>query len=50
MSVEKLTLIIPAKNEEESLPLVLDELEKYKVKKIVIIRWDNYNFLHFILF
>ena len=37
MSLEKLTLIIPAKNEEESLPLVLDELKKYNVKKIVII-------------
>ena len=31
------TLVIPAKNEAESLPDVLDELLKYKIKKIVII-------------
>ena len=42
MSLEKLTLIIPAKNEEESLPLVLDELEKYNVKKIVVIPSDDH--------
>ena len=29
-----LTLIIPAKNEKESLPKVLDELEKFDLKKI----------------
>ena len=28
-----LTLIIPAKNEKESLPKVLDELGKFKFKK-----------------
>ena len=38
---EKLTLIIPAKNEEESLPLVLDELKQYNVKKIVVIPPDD---------
>ena len=42
MSLKKLTLIIPAKNEEESLPLVLDELKKYNVNKIVIIPSDDH--------
>ena len=32
-----LTLIIPAKNEEESLPKVLDELEKFNFKKNIIV-------------
>ena len=35
--MEKLTLVIPAKNESESLPLVLKELENFKFKVIVII-------------
>ena len=30
------TLVIPAKNESESLPKVLDELKKFDVKKIVV--------------
>ena len=34
--MENLTLVIPAKN-EESLPLVLKELKKYKLKKIVVL-------------
>ena len=32
-----LTLIIPAKNEKESLPNVLDELKKYNLKTIVVL-------------
>ena len=32
-----LTLIIPAKNEKESLPKVLDELEKFNLKKNIIL-------------
>ncbi len=32
-----LTLIIPAKNEKESLPKVLDELEKFKFKKNILL-------------
>ena len=32
-----LTLIIPAKNEKESLPKVLDELEKFNFKKNIIL-------------
>ena len=31
-----LTLVIPAKNESESLPAVLDELSKFNVKKIIV--------------
>ncbi len=33
----KITLIIPAKNESESLPLVLKELKKFKIKKHIIL-------------
>jgi len=32
-----LTLIIPAKNEKESLPKVLDELHEYNIKKNIIL-------------
>ena len=32
-----LTLIIPAKNEKESLPKVLDELKKFKFKKNIVL-------------
>ena len=35
--MRELTLIIPAKNESESLPLVLKELKKYKLKIIIIL-------------
>ena len=35
--MKKLTLIIPAKNESESLPVVLQELKKYKLKTKVIL-------------
>ena len=35
--MDDITLVIPAKNEAESLPEVLDELSKYKIKKIVVI-------------
>ena len=35
--MENLTLVIPAKNESESLPLVLEELKSYKCKKLVIL-------------
>ena len=30
--MDDITLVIPAKNEAESLPEVLDELLKYKIK------------------
>ncbi len=35
------SLIIPAKNESESLPLVLKEIEKYKFKKKIILHKDD---------
>lgn len=41
MKLGNLTLIIPAKQEQESLPIVLDELEKFKVKKIVVMPRDD---------
>ena len=36
-----LTLIIPAKEESESLPYVLQELRKYEYKKKVILQSDD---------
>ncbi len=35
--MDHLTLIIPAKNEKESLPIVLSELKKYNLKIIVVL-------------
>jgi glycosyltransferase involved in cell wall biosynthesis len=35
--MNNITLIIPAKNEEESLPIVLDEIKNFKLKKIIIV-------------
>ena len=35
--MDDITLVIPAKNEAESLPDVLDELLRYKIKKIIVI-------------
>ena len=35
--MDKLTLIIPAKKEKESLPLVLEELKTYNCKIIIIL-------------
>jgi len=35
--MEDLTLIIPAKNESESLPSVLEEIKDYSCKKIIIL-------------
>ena len=36
-----LTLLIPAKNESESLPIVLREIENYEVKKLVVMEKDD---------
>ena len=41
--MQDLTLVIPAKNESESLPKVLDELKDYNLKKIVVIPKDDYS-------
>ena len=35
--MNELTLVIPAKNEKESLPSVLDELKDYNLKIIVVL-------------
>ena len=35
--MNNLTLLIPAKNEEESLSFVLEELKKIKCKKLLIV-------------
>lgn len=41
-----LTLVIPAKQEHESLPLVIEELKKYNIKKIVVIpKNENYDYI-----
>ena len=37
----EITLIIPAKNESESLPKVLDELKNFKFKTIVILKNED---------
>ena len=41
--MKNLTLIIPAKNEAESLPTVLDELRKYALKIIVVLHKSDLN-------
>ena len=41
MSMENLTLIIPAKKEKESLPIVLEELKKYNLNIIVILEQSD---------
>ena len=39
--MEHLTLVIPAKNEKESLPIVLNELKKYNLKIIIILEKED---------
>ena len=39
--MENLTLIIPAKNESESLPIFLNELKKYNCKKMIVLQKDD---------
>ena len=39
--MKDLTLIIPAKKESESLPLVLEELKKYDLKIKVVLAADD---------
>ena len=41
--MHKLTLVIPAKNESESLPIVLKELETLKIKVIVVIPTEDHS-------
>ena len=35
--MKDLTLVIPAKNESESLPIVLSELKKFKLKIFIVL-------------
>ena len=39
--MENLTLIIPAKNEKNSLPRVLKEIEDYKLNKLIVISKED---------
>ena len=39
--MEHLTLVIPAKNEKESLPTVLEELKKFNLKKIIVMEKND---------
>ena len=41
--MDKLTLVIPAKHEKESLPLVLEELQKYHLKTIVVLEKEDHD-------
>ena len=36
-----LTLVIPAKKEKESLPIVLEELKTYKLKILIVLEIDS---------
>ncbi len=40
--MDNLTLVIPAKYESHSLPLVLDELKSFNFKKIVVLQEDDH--------
>lgn len=40
--MNELTLIIPAKNEKESLPSVLEELKAYQINVIIILEKDDF--------
>ena len=40
--MKDLTLVIPAKNEPESLPYVLMELEKLKINFIIVLEKTDY--------
>ena len=41
INLENLTLVIPAKEEPNALPIVLSELSNYNCKKIVVIKDDD---------
>ena len=43
MNLENLTLVIPAKHEKESLPLVLNSIEKLNCKKLIVMSDDDYD-------
>jgi len=39
--VKNITLVIPAKHESESLPFVLNELNRFKMKKIIVLEKND---------
>ena len=39
--MNNLTLLIPAKNEKESLPKVLDELKKYNLETVIVLEKED---------
>ena len=39
--MKNLTLVIPAKNEKESLPQVLDELKKFGLETLIILEKED---------
>jgi len=39
--MENLTLVIPAKNERESLPIVLNELKKFNIKILIVLEKND---------
>lgn len=41
MDLSKLTLLIPAKFEKESLPVVINQLDKLNCKKLVVLAFDD---------
>ena len=41
--MKELTLVIPAKNESECLPRVLNEIKNYNCKKIIVIPKTDLN-------
>ena len=44
-----LTLVIPAKNESETLPLVLESLKKLKIKTIISLKNDDFDTINSII-
>ena len=41
-NLKDLTLVIPAKNESESLPIVLDEIKSYDLNIIIVTPEDDF--------
>ena len=42
MNLEKLTLLIPAKYEKESLPIVLKNIASFNCKKLIVMSDDDF--------
>ena len=42
MIMKELTLIIPAKEESNSLPKVLEEVKNLELKKLIVLAEDDY--------